>query len=188
MTRGLRLRCRAEPSSCRPRRAWPRLADASCRCRPAAALGPHLARADRIHRSRPDARLPFEDRRAPACAPHCRRRPAGAARDVRVSNRRRATHASRSTSLPRRRIPSSRSPDGSWCVSKPMRSISELAPATTPDFVLALRQVPGTPAIAVDLGPRFAWFGATTAPPEGDVQRLTLDISPARPSPRRPHL
>jgi N-acetylmuramoyl-L-alanine amidase len=70
---------------------------------------------------------------------------------------------------------------------------TELAPATAPDFVLALRQVAGSPAIAVDLGPRFATYRATASPPEGSLQRVTLDLAgaapvtaPAAPTPAAP--
>jgi N-acetylmuramoyl-L-alanine amidase len=65
----------------------------------------------------------------------------------------------------------------------------ELAAATSPDLVLALRQLPGSPAFAIDLGPRFASFRASDGPVEGAVQRLTVDIAgaaepaPATPSP-----
>jgi N-acetylmuramoyl-L-alanine amidase len=55
----------------------------------------------------------------------------------------------------------------------------ELAAATTPDLVLALRQLPGAPAFAIDLGPRFASFRASDNPPDGAVQRLSIEIAGA---------
>jgi N-acetylmuramoyl-L-alanine amidase len=55
----------------------------------------------------------------------------------------------------------------------------ELAAASSPELVLALRQLPNAPAFAIDLGPRFATFRASDGPIEGNTQRLSIEIAGA---------
>lgn len=68
----------------------------------------------------------------------------------------------------------------------------ELAAASSPELVLALRQLPNAPAFAIDLGPRFATFRASDGPIEGNTQRLSIEIAgapeptPATPTPATP--
>jgi N-acetylmuramoyl-L-alanine amidase len=44
------------------------------------------------------------------------------------------------------------------------------------ELLLRVRETPNAPAIALDLGPRFATFRATDALPEGSTQRLTIEL------------
>jgi N-acetylmuramoyl-L-alanine amidase len=63
----------------------------------------------------------------------------------------------------------------------------ELAAAASPEIVLAVRQLPNTPAFAIDLGPRFASFRASDGPVEGAMQRLIVEIAGAQePAPTTP--
>jgi N-acetylmuramoyl-L-alanine amidase len=74
----------------------------------------------------------------------------------------------------------------------------ELAPAAAPELVLALRQLPNEPAVAIELGPRFASFKASDLAAAGSTQRLVIDIvgaaapgaptAPAVPAPSPPPL
>ncbi len=57
----------------------------------------------------------------------------------------------------------------------------ELAPAGSPDIVMAIRQMPNVAALVIELGPRFATFRANAAPPDGGAQRLTLELLAAAP-------
>ena len=51
----------------------------------------------------------------------------------------------------------------------------ELAAATSPDLVLALRALPNLPAVAIDQGPRYGTYRVTEGP-DGPTRRTTVEL------------
>ena len=151
----------------------------------AAAIGPHVARAARLPRSRARAGLPAAARRAAALASRRRRRRARAAGHRAARHGAEPGAGGRRRPARRRRTPSCRSRGGWSCASRPRRSISSSPPRPRPISCSALRQLPGRAGVRHRPRPAIRLVSRERRPARGRRRSGSRSRSRAPPSRRR---